>query len=170
MARRWELLVALAMWVTGCAAVDASGTAASPDAFAHRVATSEVVLRWNCLQHAAGMLRVEGVAHNPWQSQPIGYLEVQAVGVDADGRQTAEAAGRARDIQILTNEQSPFQLDLRTTGSEVRVDLYYQYRFNQEYDAALLAGPPMVGARRYAQTTTTHMVRDACSPTQHLAR
>ncbi len=170
MARRWVLLVALAIWVAGCAAVEAPGTGASLDAFTHRVATSEVVLRWNCLQPAAGVLRIEGVAHNPWQSQPIGYLELQAVGVDAEGRETAEAAGRARDIQILTNEQSPFQMELRTTGSEVRVDLYYQYRFNQEYDTALLAGPPMVGPRRYAQTTTTHMVRDACSPTRHLAR
>ncbi len=170
MVRQAILVVGLAVGVTACAAVDTPGTRASLDAFAHRVATSEVVLRWNCLQPAAAVLRIEGVAHNPWQSQPIGYLELQVVGVDAQGQQTAEAAGRARDIQILTNEQSPFQLELRTAGTEVRVDLYYQYRFNPEYDTARLAGPPMAGPRRYAQTTTTHMVRDACSPTQHLAR
>jgi hypothetical protein len=118
------------------------------------------------------VLRVEGVAHNPWQSQPIGYLELQVVGVDAQGRETAEAAGQARDIQILTNGRSPFQLDLRTTGSEVRVDLFYKYRFNQEWDSCtrLLAGPPVASPRLYAQTTNTYMVRDACCPAQHLAR
>jgi hypothetical protein len=164
------LFAGMTMLLVACAAVDMPATGVPLGAFTHRVATSEVVLRWNCLQPTAGVLRVEGVAHNPWQSQPIGYLELQVVGVDAQDRQTAEAAGKARDIQILTNEQSPFQVDLRTTGSEARVDLYYQYRFNQEYDTALLAGPPMVASRRYAQTTSTHMVRDACAPTQHLAR
>jgi len=169
MVRHAVLLVGIAMGVMACVAVDAPGTGAPLEAFTHRVATSEVVLRWNCLQPASGVVRVEGVAHNPWQSQPIRYLELQVVGVDAQDRQTAEAAGEARDIQILTNEQSPFQLDLRTAGTEVRFDLYYQYRYNPEYDTALLAGPPMVSPRRYAQTTT-HMVRDACSSTQHLAR
>jgi hypothetical protein len=54
----------------------------------------------------------------------------------------------------------------------VRVDLYYQYLFNQEWEsgALLVAGPPMAAPRRYAQSTNTNMVRDACSPTQHLAR
>ena len=171
MMRQAVLFVGMAMAVTACAAVDTPGTGVPLEAFTHRVANSEVVLRWNCLQPASGLLRVEGVAHNPWQAQPIGYLELQVVGIDAQGRQTAETAGQAPDIQILTNEQSPFQLDLRTVGTEVRVDLFYQYRFNQEWEAAvLLAGPPLVGPRRYAQSTTTYMVRDACSPTQHLAR
>lgn len=169
MVRHALLLVVVAMGVTSCVAVDTARTGAPPDAFTHRTANAEVVLLWNCLQPAAGVLRVEGVARNPWQSQPIRYLEVQVVGLDAQGRQTAEAAGKARDSQLFTNQQSPFQLELRTAGAEVRFDLYYQYLFNQEYDTATLAGPPMVGPRRYAQTHT-NMVRDACSPTQHLAR
>jgi hypothetical protein len=160
------------MVATACATVDTAGTQTPVDAFTHRVASAEVVLRWNCLQPNAGTLRVEGVAHNPWQAQPIGYLELQVVGVDSQGRQTAEAAGKARDLQILTNERSPFQFDLKTTGTEVRVDLYYQYRFHHEWESGtlLLAGPPMSGPRRYAQSTISYMVRDACSPTQHLAR
>ncbi len=166
---RYALLLLVAMGVTSCAGLDTAGTGAPPDAFLHRAANSEVVLLWNCLRPASGVLRVEGVARNPWQAQPIRYLEVEVVGLDAQGRQTAEAAGKVRDIQLFTNQQSPFQLDLRTSGAEVRFDLYYQYLFNAEWDNALLAGPPMVGQRRYAQTRT-NMVRDACSPTQHLAR
>ena len=169
MMRYAVLLAVVAMGVISCAAVDTAGTGAPPDTFTHRTANSEVVLLWNCLQPATGMLRIEGVARNPWQAQPVRYLEVQVVGVDAQGRQTAEGAGKARDIQLFTNQQSPFQLDVRTAGAEVRFDLYYEYLFNAEYDTALLAGPPTVGPRRYAQTRT-NMVRDACSPTQHLAR
>jgi len=166
---RHAWLLVVAMGVTSCVAVDTAGTGAPPDAFTHRAANAEVVLLWNCLQPASGVLRVQGVASNPWHAQPIRYLELQVVGVDAQGRQTAEAAGKVWDIQIFTNQQAPFQLDLRTAGAEVRVDFYYQYLFNHEYDTAMLAGPPMVGPRRYAQTNT-NMVRDACSPTQHLAR
>jgi len=172
MMRHMVLLVGLVMTVAACAAVDTAGTQTPLDTFAHRAANSEFVLRWNCLQPTAGTLRVEGVAHNPWQAQPIGHLELQVVGVDAEGRQTGAAAGKARDLQILTSQRSPFQLDLKTTGTEVRVDLYYQYLFNQEWEsgALLVAGPPMAAPRRYAQSTNTNMVRDACSPTQHLAR
>jgi hypothetical protein len=172
MIRQLALLAGIVMTAAACAAVDMAGPPTPVDTFAHRAANSELVLRWNCLQPAAGTLRVEGVAHNPWQAQPIGYLELQVVGVDAEGRQTGEAAGKARDVQILTSQRSPFQLDLKTTGTEVRVDLYYPYVFNQEWEsgALLVAGPPMAAPRQYAQSTNTNMVRDACSPTQHLAR
>jgi hypothetical protein len=169
MVRHWVLLVLVAMGVTSCAAVNTPGAGAPPEVFMHRTSNSDVVLLWNCLQPASGGLRVEGMALSPWQAQPIRYLELSLVGVDAQNRRTAEAAGKARDIQIFTNQRSPFQLELRTVGTEARVDLFYQYLFNEEYDTAMVAGPPMLGPRLYAQTRS-NMVRDACSPTQHLAR
>jgi hypothetical protein len=162
------------MSLVACAAVDPQPgggvTGGTPAAFDHRVATSELILFWNCLQPEAGLLRVVGEAQNLWQAQPIGYLELQLVGVDAQDRQTAQAAGRARDIQILTNQRSPFQLDLRTAGTEVRFDLYYRYQFHHEFDtSARLAGPLVTGPRLLAQTQN-QLARDVCSPTQHLAR
>jgi len=141
-----------------------------PEAFAHRVATSEVVLLWNCLEPEPGLLRVEGVAQSPWQAQPIGYLEFELVGVDGQERTTAETAGAARDLQIYTNQSTSFQLALKRTGTEVRFDLYYRYRFHEEFDvSALLAGPPVAGPRLLAQTRT-FLVRDVCGATQHRAR
>ncbi len=63
------LAATFVMSLAGCAAMDAPGRAAlpgsPPGAFAHRVATSEVVLLWNCLQPEAGRLRLEGVAPEP---------------------------------------------------------------------------------------------------------
>ena len=115
------------------------------------------------------MFRVEGLVQNPWQAQPIGFLELQLVGVDAQDRQTATTAGKAEAIQILTNQSAPFQLELRTSGSEIRVDLYYQYLFNEEFKAGLVAGPPIAGPRQYAQRRLG-VVRDACSPPQHRAQ
>jgi len=163
--------------LTACAVTDmpqggvAGGT---PETFAHRVATSEMVLLWNCLQPEPGLLRVVGVAQNPWQAQPIQYLEFDLVGVDAQERQTSQVAEAARDLQIRTNQTAPFQLTLKTAGTEVRFDLYYNYRFHEEFDQSattgvLVAGPPMATPRLLAQTQT-FLARDVCSPTQHLAR
>jgi len=174
MLRRFLLTGSLVMSLAGCAAMDASErgsmSAAPPEAFTHRVATSEVVLLWNCLQPEPGQLRLEGVAKNPWAAQPIRYLEFELVGVDGQERTTAQGSGAARDLQILTNQSSPFQLGLKTAGTEARFDLYYHYRFDSDFDtSARLAGPPMAGPRLLAQTNT-FMVRNACGATQHLAR
>ena len=171
MLRHLGFVSILTVVLTACAVTDmpqGGVTGGTLETFDHRVATSEVVLLWNCLQSESGLLRVVGEAQNPWQAQPIQYLEFELVGVDAQERQTGQVAGRARDIQIFTNQRSPFQLDLRTLGTEVRFDLYYRYQWHNEYDSsARLAGPVWVGPRFLAQTQTQR-ARDVCSPTQHL--
>ena len=174
MLRQSLVVVSLLMSLAGCAAVDGpergSLSAMSPETFSHRIATSEVVLFWNCLQPEPGQLRLEGMAKSPWATQPIRYLEFDLVGVNAQERTTAQGAGAARDVQIHTNQSSPFQVELKTTGTETRVDLYYHYRFQSEFEmSARLAGPPMAAPRLLAQTNT-FMVRDACGAAQHLAR
>jgi hypothetical protein len=174
MVKHTLMVVALVLSLAGCAAMNASErggiSGAPPETFAHRVATSEVVLLYNCLQPEPGRQRVEGLMQNPWQAQPIRYPEFELVGVDAQERTTARSAGAARDLQIFTNQSTPFQLELKTSGTEVRLDLYYQYRFLEgiEMDARL-AGPPMAAPRLLAQTNT-FLVRDACGASQHRAR
>jgi hypothetical protein len=134
--------------------------------FAHRVATSELVLLWNCLQPGTGQVRLEGVAQNPWAAQPIRFLEFELVGVDAQERTTAQAAGTARDLQLFTNQTTPFQLDLKTIGTEVRFDLYYRYYFLEFFEGdkedPRLAGPPMASPRHLAQTNF-FMARNVCA-------
>jgi hypothetical protein len=177
MLRHLGIVFVLAGVLTACAVADmpqGSGTRGTLETFAHRVATSEMVLLWNCLQPEPGQLRVEGVAQNPWQAQPIQYLEFALVGMDAQERQTAQVSEAARELQIRTNQTAPFRLTLKTAGTEVRFDLYYNYRFNDNVDfgarrGVLVAGPPTARSRLIAQTQT-FLVRDACSLTQHLAR
>ncbi len=173
MIRQWLAVTVFAMSLAGCAAQGTPGSGpppgASPEAFAHRVATSEVVLLWNCLEAGPGVLKVEGLAQNPWQAQPIQYLEFELVGVDAQGRTTAQASGAARNVHLMTNQSTPFQLELKTAGTEVRIDLYYHYRFEAEYDSARLAGPPTMSPLLAAQMQTFR-VWDACGATQHRAR
>ncbi len=171
MIRHSLMVLAFGMSLAGCAAMEAPGggtvPGAPPQAFAHRVATSEVVLLWNCLDPEPGQLRVEGVVRSPWQAQPIRELEFDLVGVDAQERTTAQTAGAARDYQIFTNQRTSFQLALKRAGTEVRFDLYYHYRFNEMWDmGALVAGSLTAGPRLLAQMKN-FLVRDVCGSTQH---
>jgi hypothetical protein len=52
--------------------------------------------------------------------------------------------------------------------TEIRFDLFYRYRF-QDNGGSFIAGPP-VGVPHLLAQTQQFMVRDICSETQHLAR
>ena len=166
----------LVVGVTGCASLQSSGTAVGPtpenlNAFAHRASSSHLVLYWNCGRSTPDVLRLEGIARNPWFAEEIRDLEFELVGVGARERTVSEVKGEARNTAIRTNQASPFQLDLRTVGGELRFDLFYQYQFaeGEEMDA-LLAGPPMVPSRFFSPGANRFLVRDVCSESQHLAR
>lgn len=160
--------------LAGCVVMDNPNRGVVPistaEKFAHRSATSEVVLLWNCQQPETERLQMTGVVQSPWQAQPIRGLEFALVGVDAKGRTTAQTGWDPKQLQLFTNQQVPFQLELKTTGTEARFDLYYQYFFEGEWDSsARLAGPPVPIPRLLAQTKAT-LVRDVCSDGQHRAR
>ena len=141
-----------------------------PDVFAHRAATSHVVLYWNCIRPAADLLRVEGVAQNPWSPQEVRYLELELVGVNREERIVSETKGAVPNVFLGTNQTTPFRLDLRTAGGEARFDLYYHYQYDETDEVnVLLAGPPMVGPRLLASTQNS-LARDVCSETRHRAR
>ena len=142
-----------------------------PSGYTHTVESSHVVLYWNCARPEAGVLRLEGVAFNPWMSAPVQYLEFELEGVDAVAGSVSEGKAAARNIQIRTNQSSPFQIDLQTTGKEVRYDLYYQYRMNEgEGSNRMGASLDWDGPVLFAQQNRRFSVRDACSDTQHLVR
>jgi hypothetical protein len=174
MPRKWLGAGAFLMALAGCAmpAVPPGdpSSAAPAEPLAHRAASAEVVLRWNCRQPEVNLLRVEGVAQNPWQVQPVDGLELELTGVDARERTVTQATGAAQSAQLRTNERAPFWLELRTAGSEVRFDLYYRYRFQDNFDttALMVAGPPMASPRLLAQTKG-FVIRDVCGAASHLA-
>ena len=121
-----------------------------PAVFAHRVATSDVEIYWNCSHPEPELVRVNGVAKNTG-GREVRFLELQLVAVSAEERHILKAATAVPDIVLHTNQVSPFQLDLRTMGREVRYDLFYQYS---------------IGVRLSTQNSQ-FMARDVCSETQH---
>ena len=139
-----------------------------PAVFAHRVASSHVVLYWNCARPEPGILRLDGVAQNPWSQQEVRFLELTLAGADASDRYVSEAATALPEFLLRTNQISAFQLDLRGTGAEVRFDLFYQYRF-QDGGRSFVAGH-LAGAPQMLAQTISFMARDVCSETQHRVR
>jgi hypothetical protein len=137
----------------------------SPKAFTHRVSTTHVVLLWNCARPESGQLRLEGLAYSPYFSN-VRDLEFDLVGVDSRDGVVSEVRGELRDSLLGLNRTSPFQLTLRTTGNEVRFDLYYGYRAQGGLRSSL-AGPLMAGSALLAQSPSWFMARDVCSDTQH---
>lgn len=171
---RSGLLLLLGIGVSACAADGtwrppvAEPTLYPPDVFSHQVASSHVVLYWNCARPEPGLLRLEGVAHNPWGQQEVRFLELEVVGVDGRERAVSQAATAIPDFLLRTNEISPFRRELRMAATEVRFDLFYQYRF-QDDGGRFMAGAPVRVPRLLAQSHR-FMARDGCSETQHRVR
>ncbi len=171
---RIALLILAAVGLSACAAGGilqrpaAASTPYPPPGYTHQVESSHVVLYWNCTRPEPGILQVEGLAFNPWTDQPVRFLEFDLVGVDSRERTVSQVEGEARDFLLGTNQNTPFRLDLRTSGTEIRFDLFYRYRF-QDRGHSFIAGQA-VGVPHLLAQMQNFMVRDACSETQHRAR
>lgn len=122
-----------------------------PAASSHHATTAEVEIEWTCARPRPGLLRLRGVARNSGERE-VRFLELGLVGVDAKDEKTLKAAAGLPDIVLSTSQASPFEMDLRTVGTEVRFDLSYQYRV-----------VPRLGSPRQSPSETRNTVRDACA-------
>ena len=172
---RFALSVLVGIALSGCA-VDGSFMGSAPPAtpypppgYNHTIQSSAVALYWNCTRPEPAVVEVSGLAFNPWSSQPVRSLELELVGVDSGERTVSEVGAEARDMQILTNQSTPFHLRLRTAGSESRLDLYYRYKFQDGGRDRMLASLAWNAPILLAQQVQFR-VRDACSETQHRVR
>jgi hypothetical protein len=173
---RLAVVVLVGLVLSACAAGESLKTSATesipypPPGYRHTVQTSDVTLYWNCARPDSTAVQVSGYAFNPWASQPVRFLELELVGVDSWERTVSEVGTKARDVQLFTNQSTPFQLDLRPTGGEARLDLYYRYQFQDEGNHRMDASLAWDGPVLFAQSQKQFRVRDACSETQHLVR
>jgi hypothetical protein len=108
---------------------------------------------------------LEGLVYSPYFSG-VRDLQFELAGVDSGDRVVSEARAVPPDFALGINRTSPFQLTLRTTGTEVRFDLYYGYRAQGGVRSSV-AGPAVTGATRLAQSQSWFMARDVCSDTPH---
>ena len=123
----WGLLVGLLVAGAACSPGERA-QAIRYDAFARRVSDGTVDVYWNCTRPESGLLRLEGAVNSPVVPGAIHDVELTLYGVDGADRDVSRAQGHTADYQVFTMSPSPFRLDLRLVGSEVRFDPRYQYR------------------------------------------
>lgn len=174
--KRLASVCALGAALTACAMSQSPGGLATPPTpypppgYTHTIQSSHVALYWRCARPEADTLQVSGLAFNPWSSQPVRYLELELAGVDSRERTVSAAGTRARDIELLTNQSTPFQVNLRPMGGESRFDLYYRYVFQDGGRDGLIASLAWDSPVPFAQSQKQFRVRDACSETLHRVR
>jgi hypothetical protein len=174
---RFPFLLLLGIVLTACAsegppaAVMLGNTQWPPIEYKHTVSTGAIRQYWNCTRPEPGVMQLDGVAANLWSGQPIKFLEWELVGADKDGHTVSSAKLASKAIQLMTNQYTKFQIDLRTIGNEVRFDLHYNYRYNEgEGGRRLEATLDWDGPVLFAQQNQRFFVLDACSDTQHLVQ
>lgn len=119
-------LFTLALGLAACAPVSVGPQVT----YAHSTSDGKVALEWNCLYQPPGLV-ISGLANNPWLGQPIKDLHFWVYGIDAQGRNVSNATGSASRYVINSGQLTPFELPVRTTGTEVRFDLTYAYRVSE---------------------------------------
>lgn len=91
--------------------------------------------------------------------------------MDSRGWSVSEATTEARDYQLFTNQSTPFELDLKTVGSEARFDLYFAYQFQEvDHDNVEVSKVAWWGPMHLALQPNRSLVWNACSPRLHVAR
>jgi hypothetical protein len=158
MLRGVRLAALIAVGLSACASPGTEPPPYPPAAFEHRVSAADVSVFWNCTRPEPNVLQVDGVVQNI-SGRQVQFAEVQVVGVNAGDHAADSAKAAVRAISLQSNQRSPFLLQLRTLGDEVRFDMYYWY-----YVGGAL------GIRAAGQRQVQNMARDACSATQHLFR
>jgi hypothetical protein len=155
MSREWPQYIFLALAAVCAACTGAIPQQAIPDysRFSHSWAAPHVTLYWDCAVVEPGVLRIEGVGVNRWEPVPPEFLELNLVGLDAQGRPLSQVKGSAQGAELTKNFPAPFRLDLRQQGGEVRVDLGYRYWYRDD---------SLDGPFRRMPTYVTGRVPDAC--------
>jgi len=179
----WCLGVMLLLALAACAGErvpDMPMVSASypPTGYVHGVRPYPLELYWNCTRPDPGTLRLDGVAVDPWSAQPVQLVGFDLVGVDARGRTASSSSVTVQGLAILhTNQSAPFRIDFHTSGAEARFDLYYEYLYQEGGEPAPFfqrvawdGATPSQNHHFLLAVTNLNVVRDACSPTQHLVR
>ena len=124
-----------------------------PAMFGSRVSSPDLTLYWNCARPDPVLVQVDGVAQNT-SGDSVRFVHFELVGIDASGKEVSGGQGALRATILYLNQTSPFAIQAKATGTEVRFDLHYRYTVQGFGDGGSGADGGF-------------MARDVCSPTQH---
>jgi hypothetical protein len=117
------VLAILALGLAGCAAPQK----AMLDDFPNHATRGPVYVYWTCSRPEPGLLQVDGVAVQPGYPSPVLGLKMRLEGLDARGATLSVGEATAKEYAMQTMQQNPFQVTVRTVGTEKRFNLTYKY-------------------------------------------
>ncbi len=128
--KHFQLLpVVLIPVILGCAQAPAPVPEMS---FAHRVATTQLELQWNCVPDAGGMT-VEGIVRNV-SSIELKFVELEFVANNPIGAIIAQGKAAVQPIVLTLRGVGPFRIRLENTPEDARIDMFYQFRIGVRLD------------------------------------
>jgi hypothetical protein len=94
--------------------------------FANSASDGQMSLRWNCLFEPPGLV-VQGFVNNILMT-PLRNTQISVNGINAEGVQVSSGVDNSIPLNLDTNDRTPFEIKVQTTGTEVTFNLWYTYR------------------------------------------
>ena len=101
-------------------------------------------LRWNCLYEPPGLV-IQGFVNNELMT-PMKNTQISVYGVNAQGTQVSSVVDNSIPFMIETNDRTPFEIKVKTAGTEVTFNMWYSY----EVGGAFMSGNPQRNLRNNA--------------------
>ncbi len=99
--------------------------------YAYNVDNGMMYLRWNCFSQPPGLV-VQGFVNNILMT-PMKNTQVSISGINAQGATVSSAQYTSFPYMLETMIRTPFEMRLKTTGTEVRYDLSYSYAIGMDF-------------------------------------
>lgn len=99
--------------------------------YAYNVDNGMMYLRWNCLSQPPGLV-VQGFVNNITMVA-MKNTQVTISGIDAQGATVSSVQYTSFPYMLETMIRTPFEMRLKTTGTEVRYDLSYSYAMGMDF-------------------------------------
>ena len=156
---RCGLLAVIGAFLSACAAdhytASSSPSVPPPASFAHRAASPDIELFWNCSQPQPQAMKITGTARNSGQRE-VRSVELTVRSLRAGDVPILQTAEALPEIILYAAGPSPFQIDLPLENTPSRIDISAAYIVTLDLSAPSTAGPQ-----------GSLIVEDACAPTRY---
>jgi hypothetical protein len=95
--------------------------------YAYEVDDGVLYIRWNCFAEPPGLV-MRGFVNNPMSMNPLKDTTLWLSGINAQGATISSTQDNAIPFMLETMNRTPFEMKLKTTGTEARFDMWYQYQ------------------------------------------
>ncbi len=102
--------------------------------YAYNADDGRMYLRWNCTYEPPYMV-MQGFVNNVLMT-PLKNTQISVWGVNAQGQQVSSAVDNSIPFMLETMDRTPFEIKIRTAGTEVAFNMQYTYQVGGAFGMA----------------------------------